>query len=63
MPAKDATLARVEGILYLGLAEAYGFHPAEEAPCSLCRCSSPAAELAECDRPDCPLEGAGRDEG
>lgn len=51
---------RVRALLIAGAAGAYGPTP-PEPPCSLCGTASPAAEIAECDRPDCPLEGAGRD--
>lgn len=63
MPELDTTTLRVESILMHGAAEAYGVNLyATEAPCSLCGCASPAQEPAECDRPNCPVEGAGRDE-
>lgn len=59
-PADTHTI-RVRHAVLLGAAEAYASPLLDrEEPCSLCGCASPAAETAECDRPDCPLEGSGR---
>lgn len=58
----DSTDLRVQSILLGGIAEAYGFRQEPpEAPCSRCGCAAPAAEAAECDDPDCPLDGRGRE--
>lgn len=60
MTAQDSADRRVRSLLLAGAAGAYG-KTAPEPPCSVCGCASPAAEPGECDRPDCSLEGAGRD--